>query len=392
MSATPEFHQPVEEENDFYKLLGVEKFASESEIKAAYRKLAFKYHPDKNPGSSEAAEKFKKISIAYAVLSDPTRRRQYDLTGPSKALSDFECLDVDQVGGVGRVVCALFTKLGIPIPTQVSPKVLAVAKDLAKAEGNATHPIVELCINQLVSDRVQRQEANFYCINLTQSDCDNGIVLVCRSHSESKFKIILFDKEGDVRQIQESFRRKQATRKKHCTSAEMYFISSALLRLSEFSALKFFNEAEQDVPIEFHLLDGLEQGPSVNLQPGKHIFCIYGDNWINDVKYEVSVLLAGDGLHVVNSIQEMEKSLYKLKMNMADFQKEYMEAKNRFLAVSNQFEEYTKSIKELLDDRERLYEQYLDVLSANVRVKESFQNPGLLKGFMSSVTSAFSSK
>ena len=67
---------------DYYKLLGVEKTASESEIKKAYRKLAMKFHPDRNPNNKEEAEqKFKKIGSAYSVLSDPSKRKQYDMFG-----------------------------------------------------------------------------------------------------------------------------------------------------------------------------------------------------------------------------------------------------------------------------------------------------------------------
>lgn len=66
---------------DYYKVLGVEKNASTAEIKKAYRKLAMKYHPDKNKGNKEAEEKFKKISEAYAVLSDSQKRKNYDMFG-----------------------------------------------------------------------------------------------------------------------------------------------------------------------------------------------------------------------------------------------------------------------------------------------------------------------
>lgn len=66
---------------DYYEILGVGKTSSEEEIKKAYRKLALKYHPDRNPGNKEAEEQFKLINEAYAVLSDKEKRKQYDTMG-----------------------------------------------------------------------------------------------------------------------------------------------------------------------------------------------------------------------------------------------------------------------------------------------------------------------
>ena len=66
---------------DYYEVLGVKKDATEDEIKKAYRKLAIKYHPDRNPDNAEAEEKFKEAAEAYDVLHDPQKRQQYDQFG-----------------------------------------------------------------------------------------------------------------------------------------------------------------------------------------------------------------------------------------------------------------------------------------------------------------------
>src|SRR2546425_9139264 len=69
------------EYKDYYKVLGLEKTASQEDIKKAFRKLAVKYHPDKNPGNKKAEERFKEINEANEVLGDPEKRKKYDELG-----------------------------------------------------------------------------------------------------------------------------------------------------------------------------------------------------------------------------------------------------------------------------------------------------------------------
>lgn len=71
----------AENKRDYYEVLGVQKSASAEEIKKAYRKMAMKYHPDRNPGDKEAEEKFKEVGEAYEVLSDDQKRQRYDQYG-----------------------------------------------------------------------------------------------------------------------------------------------------------------------------------------------------------------------------------------------------------------------------------------------------------------------
>ncbi len=68
-------------EKDYYRVLGVDRDAPAEDIKKAYRQLALKYHPDRNPGSKEAEEKFKEAAEAYSVLADPEKRSAYDRFG-----------------------------------------------------------------------------------------------------------------------------------------------------------------------------------------------------------------------------------------------------------------------------------------------------------------------
>lgn len=101
------------EKRDYYEVLGVSKSASADEIKKAYRKLAIKYHPDKNPGDKEAEEKFKEAAEAYDVLSDADKRQKYDQFGHSMGPQGFGGGGAgDFYGGHGMSMEDIFAQFG----------------------------------------------------------------------------------------------------------------------------------------------------------------------------------------------------------------------------------------------------------------------------------------
>ncbi len=90
--------------DDYYSILGITKTATAAEIKKAYRKLALKYHPDKTEGDKGLEDKFKKISEAYAVLSDPKKKNQYDTYGSADFQQRFSQEDIFRNFDMGDIL------------------------------------------------------------------------------------------------------------------------------------------------------------------------------------------------------------------------------------------------------------------------------------------------
>ena len=98
----------MSQKRDYYEVLGVARDASDQEIKSAYRKLAVKYHPDKNPGSKDAEEKFKEAAEAYSVLSDSDKRARYDRFGHAGMQGGFSGFDPATFSDFGDILGDFF--------------------------------------------------------------------------------------------------------------------------------------------------------------------------------------------------------------------------------------------------------------------------------------------
>jgi curved DNA-binding protein len=94
---------------DYYAILGVDRAATPDQVKKAYRKLALKFHPDKNPGDKAAEERFKDVNEAYAVLSNPEKRKQYDLFGAEGFERRFSQEEIFRDFDLGRI----FDEMGL---------------------------------------------------------------------------------------------------------------------------------------------------------------------------------------------------------------------------------------------------------------------------------------
>eukprot|EP00752_Nemacystus_decipiens_P007263 g6501.t1 len=325
--------QPLESDPkvDFYVLLGVSRSSTEKEINTAYKKLAMKYHPDKTRGDEAAAEKFKEIATAYAVLSDPNRRRQYDLSGGDEEAksADYTPMDMEGIGSMGRVVGALIGKLGVPIQTSIAQSSLSEA--------------------------------------VTEEMARDGLVLRCMSTNKSRFKLVLFDNAGKARFQEES----------STTSAREGYTMCSLL----FAPYEVSNVADtinipglkgEEAPPIFHRLD-LFQVTRRQLEAGDHLVGVYGDNWLRAASFSLMAIpLSARATEEQASVVSVDAQLVAQREQLKAFKPEYLEAKAKWEATLGKLEELTTHTTELVRAREVVYDQLVGAsLSAYAASEEA---------------------
>jgi curved DNA-binding protein CbpA len=255
---------PARQPTDYYKVLGVPRGAGDAQIKSAYRKLAVQYHPDKTAGDAELEEKFKEISAAYTVLSDASKRRQYDLLGD--AAVDIEAIDMEQMNLGTTLVAALFSSLGAPIPTAIPQRTL----DLA-ASGEARQQGERIVWDTEVEGRLSTHGVKFYFGELSAEEAGKGARVLVNSTAGSKFKLLYFDAHGKLVQHQESISEAYG---RSGTTAMMHLCSFAAMHVEPPSGNFKLAVRSDDTPPVFRRLETLTSSRLSPVREGVILFAV----------------------------------------------------------------------------------------------------------------------
>jgi len=347
---------------DYYERLEVDKNANEIDITKSYKKLALKYHPDRNLGNEEAANMFKEISEAYTVLSDPNKRRQYDLSfGSTDIANQIESVDMASVGQIGRVFGALAGKMGIPIPTSISQETLTKAQEICQTPPFLTENnpnLLPLRLGVSYSGSVNRQQGLFFLIRISREVSELGLALKCSSSNKSRFKLVVFDQKGGVRYQEESSK----------SSSEKYTICTLFFTPFE---VGYLNERidvanmEESLPPIFSRLTTF-QVIQRRLEPGDHLVCVYGDNFLNAAKISLTAIAVSQATQMLqSSIKNIDSEVINKRQVIREFQDEYLAARKVWDEIQQRLALHADDINRMIHEREVTYDEFLKLSLQN---------------------------
>ncbi|KAJ1258787.1 hypothetical protein BS78_10G101900 [Paspalum vaginatum] len=333
---------------DPYDVLGVGRSATDQEIKSAFRRMALKYHPDKNGDDPVASDRFQEVTFSYNILSDPDKRRQYDTSGFEAIESDSQELELDlsSLNTVNTVFAALFSKLGVPIKTTVSATVLEEAL-------NGSVMVSQLQLGNSVQRKVEKQSAHFYSVDITEKEAKMG--LVCRVHSndKSKFKLLYFELEengGLSLALQED-----SVKTGKVTAAGMYFLGFPVYRFEQNNLAAAAKDSDGAF---FKRLDSFQPCDIHELKPGTHFFAVYGDNFFKSASYTIEVVCGESFPAEKEMLRNVEAKILTKRAELSKFEAEYREVLAKFTEMTSKYTQEMQTIDGLLNERNEIHASY----------------------------------
>ena len=333
---------------DLYAVLGCAKGDDAPVITKRYRKLALKYHPDRNrgEGQEEAAEKFRAVSDAYAVLSDPNRRRQYDLHGSTTDEASqthaFESVDVKSQSWATRFLLAQVSKIGIPVPTTVAADVLSTACELSS--DIASVPL--LIPGAAQRGTVKIGSAAFFRVTISNSMQERGLLLAASSKRRNdKFRILVFDSKGNIRRQAESLQPEDKKRPPRC---RLFVVPVPTLLVGA-----PFPAAQENLPPVCAALDTMEERAAMAPpfeQTGDVLVAFYSDNLLSSLEYTLACAPAVLDEGRLEALEASAAGLRARKEALAAFGERFTVSFDDYVAKKAALDEAEARLRALQDE------------------------------------------
>nr|ACO11610.1 Chaperone protein dnaJ 39 [Caligus rogercresseyi] len=337
-------------DHDWYAILEVPRSATVASIKASYKKLAIKNHPDKNLNDPEAANRFALISQAHIILTDPKMKQIYDTRGNTSELKDNFVVNVGELGTLARFTFGFFNKCGIHVETEIPAKITCKAQQIAKNESgpdDSLPTIIQFGRRYIYSEESQKE--HFFTLEVTQESLNSGIVVSCRSDTKDKFKAVFFDADGFVSMTEES----RVNDKR--SEANFFFLPHPTYGMDTSSSLT----RKVDEPPLFSMLKDYRKNIH-SISPGKHLLCLYNNNWYSNANVQLLVHTYSP-LNGSNNLQKIESSLAEKKDEIDSIKSEYTELQEKVKALGAKIHDYTEETKQLLSERSEIYDSILNL-------------------------------
>jgi curved DNA-binding protein CbpA len=367
--------RPATDDDDFYHVLGVARDASEKQINLAFKKLALKYHPDRNVDDEYAAVKYKAVNEAFQILMDPVKRRLYDhrnenppsasavITDVSLAPSETTTAEGTSLTGIGRVFGAVISRLGIPINTQISPDIMATAQSICRNGGiEGGGPPLDPRVSDLpwgwaAEAKVDRQTAVYYRLTADPQHTDLGFIVHGRSASKGKFKMIIFDKDGTVLHQIDSFKDRDAS----YTQATFFFTTFDTYHLPDSHLHHNISEKdkEKSFPSVFSRLEMFSHSKK-KIVSGQYLLCIYGDNLFGKTSFSIIAVPSKMDAPEVRGLEEVDEYLLQSKKSLEQLKNEYIMAKTAYEKVLEKISTTEDKVDSEVIRREKLYTGFID--------------------------------